>query len=343
MSNLEQYSDEHFRQFALSLESSIADCKAKDPQPFLKRQKAQVELLVQLEKDFKLALIAHSTGVKVYKQFISFICDEQRNILAARPYFRERQGVFTKQISQALRKRSERALFRFHFNYRFIQFVMASQPWAPKSKLARLAKKIIAVRGDLVTMNMPLAISRAKIFFKRTQKSHLSYMDLIQIACEGLMSGIDKFVPPYSRAFRGVAIGRMTGNFIEQYSETLVHFYPVDKRKIYRANKLAGRQTGQLDFDEVAAHVNKGAEPIHQTTSSEISNLMAAASTVSADAVLTRDEDDEAVRVTDRFAAPASCQPDVQSELHEAQNLMTISMATLSAFDRKILRLSGVQ
>ncbi len=342
MGNLDKYSDEHFRQFAGSLEKAIALCSEKDAKSFLDQQEQQVNLLIALERKFKITLISHSAGVKIYKRFIGMICDERRNILDARPYFRERQSIFTQQISQALRKRSERALFRFNFNYRFVQFVMAAQPWSPKSKLARLAKKITDIRAKLVTMNMPLAISRARIFYSRTQKSHLSYMDLIQIACEGLMSGIDKFVPPYSRAFRGVAIGRMVGNFIEQYSETLIHFYPVDKRKIYRANKLAGRQTGPLDFDEVAMHVNQGAEEIHRTTSSEISSLMAAASTVSADAMMTRDEDDESVRVTDRFAAPPSCQPDIQTEQQEAQGLLAAAAATLSPFDRKILRLSGV-
>lgn len=343
MSNLDQHSDEHFRQFAVSLEKAIAFCQVKDSRPFLVRQRDQVNLLVQLEKDFKLALISHSAGVKIYKEFISFICNDRRNILDARPYFRERQEVFTEQISPALYKRSERALFRFHFNYRFVQFVMGARAWKPRSRLARLAKQITAVRAELVTMNMPLAISRARIFFSRTQKSHLSYMDLIQIACEGLMSGIDKFVPPYSRAFRGVAIGRMTGNFIEQYSETLIHFFPGDKRKLYRALKYAGRQTGPLDYEEVAAHVNRGAERMHRTTAAEISEIMATASTVSADAMMTTDEDEEAVRVADRFAAPPSCQPDVQTERREVFGMMAEAARDLSPFDRRLLRLKGVQ
>lgn len=340
--NKDQYFDEHFRQFADSLERAIAVVKAEDQRPMLVRQEQCVNELVQLEKDFKLALISHSAGVDVYKQFIAFICDKQRNILGARPYFRERQGVFTKRISDALRRRSERALFRFHFNYRFVKFVLDCREWAPRSRIRLLAKKIVDLRQELVTMNMPLAISRAKIFFSRTQRSHLSYMDLIQIACEGLISGIDKFVPPYGRAFRGVAIGRMTGNFIEAYSETLIHFYPEEKRKLYRGNKSASRQVGPIDYAQVAREVNRGAKKgVHKTTPAEIADIMAASSTVSTD-VLPNGDDEDAVQTADRFAAPVSAQPDYQSERREAVGLLFDQLDSLDPFDRKVLRLFGI-
>lgn len=336
--------DPHFRVFASSLEKAIGHYKQKDTKDFLQRQKEQVDLLVKLEKDFRLTLIAHSEGVKIYKKFVKFICDDLRNILAARPYFRERQSVFTREIGRALHRRSERSLFRYAFNFRFVQFVLQAKAWKPKSKLVLIANQIAAVRQELITMNMPLAISRARIFFRRTPQAHLSYMDLIQIACEGLMSGIDKFVPPFSKAFRAVAIGRMVGNFIEQYSETLVHFFPTDKRKIYRANKLSGKRAGTLDFEEVAKHVNKGVEKHQCTTAAEIANLMAAASTVSADALVGGDDDEEgATRLADRFAAPASWQPDVQVERHDAMKSMGEAAKVLTPFDRKILRLRGVR
>jgi len=214
--------DPHFRQFANSLESAIANYRKKDSKKFLVdfflQQKKQVETLIALERDFRHALIGHSEGVKIYREFVDYICNKRKNILDARPYFRERQNVFTQQISDALRRKSERALFRFNFNYRFIQFVLSRRVWKPKSRISKLAREITKVRNELIVTNMPLAISRARIFYGRTPKAHLAYMDFIQIACEGLMSGIDKFVPPFSRAFRAVAIGRMTGNFIDQFS-----------------------------------------------------------------------------------------------------------------------------
>jgi RNA polymerase sigma factor (sigma-70 family) len=338
--------DPHFRNFASSLEAAIERCGETEDEDFLTRQKRQVDTLVALEKEFKETVIASAHGERVYAAFVKFICDDRRNILDARPYFRERQGTFTQQISKALRRRSPKALYRFRFNFRFVQFVMNSRAWKPRSMVARLANQIRAIRDELITMNMPLAISRARIFYSRTPKAHLAYMDLIQIACEGLMSGIDKFVPPFSKAFRAVAIGRMTGNFIEQYSETFIHFYPPDKRKIYRGKKLLGRQVDVGDFDELAQRVNTNqeggqVEPLHRTNAAEIANLMAAASTVSTDTPIS-DDDEETVRVADRFAAPADCQPDVIYERTEKMRQLVDATATLTPFEQKVLRLKGV-
>ncbi len=336
--------DPHFRQFATSLEVAIDRFGETEDRDFLARQKRQVETLVALERAFKKTLIAHSRGERVYRAFIHHICGERRNILDARPFFRERQHVFTQQISVALRKQSVRGLHRFNFNFRFVQFALDAGRFRPGSPLVKIARAITAIRDELITMNMPLAISRARIFYSRTPKAHLSYMDLIQIACEGLMSGIDKFVPPFSKAFRSVAIGRMTGNFIEDYSETLVHFFPVDKRKIYRANKLVGRQAATVDYDDLAKNVNKGVEPAHRTTGSEIASLMAASSTVSTDMPVNNNSDDEdAPQIADRFAAPADCQPDVIVERVNALRCLHEAMGDLTQIEQKLLRLKGLQ
>ncbi len=333
--------DPHFRTFASSLEAAIERCGESDGEDFLTRQKRQVDTLVALEKEFKETVIASANGERIYAAFVKFICDDRRNILDARPYFRERQGTFTQQISKALRRRNAKGLYRFRFNFRFVQFVMNLREWKPKSMVTKLARAIAEVRNELITMNMPLAISRARIFYGRTPKAHLTYMDFIQIACEGLMSGIDKFVPPFSKAFRAVAIGRMTGNFIEQYSETSIHFFPVDKRKIYRANKLMGRSVDAGDYDQLADKVNNGVEPAHRTNASEIANLMAAASTVSTDTPI-GDDEEETVRVADRFAAPADCQPDVIYEKTSTMRRLALAVATLTPFEQKLLRLKGI-
>jgi RNA polymerase sigma factor (sigma-70 family) len=333
--------DPHFRMFASSLEGAIERFGETDDKDFLARQKRQVDTLVALEREFKETLIASANGEKIYAAFVKFICDDRRNILDARPYFRERQGTFTQQISKALRRRSAKALYRFRFNFRFVQFVMNARAWKPRSMMTKLAHQIDAVRNELITMNMPLAISRARIFYSRTPKAHLSYMDFIQIACEGLMSGIDKFVPPFSKAFRAVAIGRMTGNFIEQYSETSIHFFPVDKRKIYRANKLLGRSVDAGDYTDLATKVNNGVEPAHRTNASEIANLMAAASTVSTDTPISED-DEETVRVADRFAAPVDCQPDAIYEHTSTMRSLAEAVKCLTPFEKKLLRLKGL-
>jgi len=71
---------------------------------------------------------------------------------------------------------------------------------------------------------------------------------------------------------------------------------------------------------------------------------MAAASTVSSDALGGGEDDEEgATRLADRFAAPASWQPDVQVERHDAMKSMGEAAKILTPFDRKILRLRGVR
>ncbi len=339
--------DDHFRTFASWLELEIAKY-GESNQEHVERQKVQLETLLGLEADFRRELIEHRSGPDVYKDFIVYICNERRNILAARPFFRERQGTFTSEISKHLKQGMFLSLYKFNFNIQFVNFVIRRQKWTSKRlgvRLNDLADKIAKIRTEIVEMNMPLAISRARVFWSRTPKSHLTLMDLVQIAAEGLMSGIDKYVPEgevVSRRFRSVAIGRMTGNFIEEYSETAIHFYPCDKRKIYRANKVMHKHSGGVDFEKLATHVNTGIEGSHRTSAAELAGLMAASSVVSADRTLST-ADPDAPEPVSRFAAPESCQPDKQVENHDAQMALIAAVAKLTVFEQKLLRLKGIR
>lgn len=335
--------DDQFQVFAKTLENEIARYGGIDEETLLQRQQEQMEGLVALENDFRRVLRFHRYGTAVYREFLAFICDKKRNILAARPYFRERQDVFAAQISVALKNRDVKELQKFHFNYQFVAFVLKARKWNQGSEIVKIADKIIALRQEIVTLNMPLAISRANIFWRRTPRSHLSRMDLIQICCEGLLSAIDKFCLPFSKVFRGVAIGRMTGNEIESYSETLLHFYPSDKRKIYRANKVVSKFSEKfsegVDFDKLADCVNSAGTD-HQTTAPEISRLMSAASCVSAD---TRaNEDDLTVHSVRHMVAPAEGRPDVIAEREEAHSALFTALPKLSILKRKLLRIKGM-
>lgn len=329
--------NEYFRQFATSLKTAISRYKQVDDKKFLNHQKKQVETLVRLEKKFRQALIEHPEGEKVYEEFITLICDKNRNILTARPYFRERQTVFTEEISLALKTKNTKKLKKFHFNYQFVQFVLKAREWGPDSPITQIADKLHAAREELITMNMPLAISRARIFYNKTPKSHLELMDFIAIACEGLIAGIDKFCLPYSPVFRSVAIWRMTGNFIEEYGLTMVHFYPSDKRKIYRANKVVGKHM-HVDLQTLTDEVNRDTEEIYKTNPSEIADLMAASSCISMDSM----SQDAEGRPTDRFLAPDESQPDNQVEYIQVVQKLGESMKGLNTLERKVLTLFGV-
>lgn len=336
--------DDHFRRFALALENEIAKYGASGDR--YERQKKQIETLLGLELEFRDALIRHPWGNRVYRDFVVYICDRRRNILAARPFFRERQGVFIAQISNALKKRSEKRLYKFHFNFQFVQFVMAARQWHRTTLGNGIVKLFVAIkkiRKEIVEMNMPLAISRARIFFSRTPKSHLQYMDLIQIGCEGLMAAVDKYVPPpggFTTVFRAVIVGRISGNMISDYSETPIHFYPSDKRKLYQANKLVGRGVGGPDYEWLATEINAKLDGCQQTNSAEVADLMAAASCISSDCATSKDP--ESPELIERFAAPESSRPDVQVEQKDSLELLGVAIAQLTTFEKKLLRLKGV-
>jgi DNA-directed RNA polymerase specialized sigma subunit len=124
-------------------------------------------------------------------------------------------------------------------------------------------------------------------------------------------------------------------------SETPIHFYPREKRKIYRANKAVGR--GSIDHEEIACEVNKGVEKVHCTTASEISNLMSAASVVSADASSQEEGTSVSIRQIERYAAPVESQPDVITEKNDVMAKLFVAETKLSTTQRKVLKLRGVE
>lgn len=332
--------DGHFRFFADSLSNSIERLGKKDTKAFLAHQKMQVETLVKTENKLRRILSKGKFGKTVYKKFIKFICEDKKNILYARPFFRERQKIFTSKIAKALKKGDIGALQKFHFNYQFIKFLVESRNWAKSSEVLRIVKEIEQLREDLVVLNMPLAISRARIFYSRTPPSQLSYMDLIQIAAEGLISAIDKFVLPFSKVFRAVAIGRITGNFISDYSQTLIHFFPKYKKILYRYNKAVGRMGANAPLSDLTANINEGLTKKQRTTQAEVADLAAAASTVSADTTVAVDPD--IAESISRFAAPESGRPDIIVENEDAMNSFKAAIKNLSLLERKALALKGV-
>jgi DNA-directed RNA polymerase specialized sigma subunit len=332
-----KYHDEHFRKFAQGLEAAIAFYRTEGEHYNV--QKAQVERLFNLEVEFKTTLIAHERGPSVYEDFVAFIRDVQRNILAARPYFRERQDTFRAEIAPILRDRVTPALYKFNLNYPFIALVMKRNPWLGEDPVfANLAKAIAKARDELITTNIPLAISRARVF-ERWRQRHLEYMDLVQIATEGLVAAIDKFVLPYGKNYGAVMYGRITGDLTEGNSETLLHFYPSDKRRIYAANKLV--KEGK-SFEEIADKLTQ--ETGESVDSNDLQQLHIAAVTVSGDSQGSGyDHESEGMeQPMVRFQADESWRPDVQFEDAEVADALKSAIHGLTIFEKKLLRLKGV-
>ena len=332
----------HFRTFAKTLELALKKHEKLDEASMVELQRRQVNGLAQLEDEFRIALNEHKQGLIIYKAFFRYIRDVKRNILAARPYFRERQEVFASSISGALKNRDAAALGRFHINFHFIRFAMRVIHWGKYSKLAKIAKKIEEVRESIVVINLPLVVSRARIFWSRTPKAHLSFMDFVQIGVEGLIAGVDKYSGTYTDNWCGVCIGRMVGNWISQYSAAMLHFYPSDQRKIYRANKyLSKHLKGDFEIGDVVKRVNDNAGDNQKTDDDELSKLIAAASMLSADTKVPGELEDIPANIN-KFEAPYENRPDVQVETNEAMSKMKLAIEALPIFDKKILRLKGI-
>jgi DNA-directed RNA polymerase specialized sigma subunit len=170
-------------------------------------------------------------------------------------------------------------------------------------------------------------------------------MDFVQIATEGLLAAIDKFVLPYSNVFRCVAIGRMLGNFIEAYSETTLHFYPTDRRKVYRANKYLSKHQFDIDYEDLAATVNSDVKGSgFSTNPSEIYNLVTAVSCVSANTKIPSPVRGSAAGVENitQYAAEDNSRPDVQYEVRQALHMLEKEVSKLNLVEKKLLKLKGI-
>jgi DNA-directed RNA polymerase specialized sigma subunit len=333
--------DKHFAAFAKSLEYTLA-AYALDHRERFAHQKKSMEELVATEKSLRQHLIRHRYGEKIYKGFLYYIHEERRNVLAARPFFRERAEVFKERISPALASQSHKGLYKFSINGQFVQFLLSRYGYLFKGKSPILlcAAEILRLRKELVEQNLPLAISRAKLFRSRTPSSpHMALMDANQTAAEGLISAVDKYVLPFAGNFRAVIIGRATGNLIACYSEPLLHFYPGDRRKIYRANK-ARRRT--QDVGAIVASVNDGLPEAMKTNEDEIQQLMNASSHLSLNQPVTTPDGSNDKATYSDYTVDQKLLPEELVEQKETAERLQRALIDLSIIERKALALKGL-
>ncbi len=342
--------DEGYRIFADRLTQTIERHKYFGAD-LLSRQRDQFVELIRLERQFREGLVGTEEGVEVYNAFVTKVCDE--NILTSRPYFRERQEICIGPITRALKQRFVQDLYQYNVNHNFVAFALKCRTWTPGHPLVAVAKAINKLRQEIVSLNMPLAISQARVFWVkaplRTQDQRFSFMDFVQVAADGLLSAVDKFVLPPEvetnhlaiKVWRAVAIGRMRGNFIEMFSETSVHFFPGDKRKMYRANKHLRDFQGPLDYDILAQLVNRDLGPDGpQTNGAELADLMGAA----ANSVVGETEQDESYEnPLQKAQASPEWRPDVRAEQNEMRNALFDNIEKLDVLEQKILRLKGIE
>lgn len=240
---------QHFQLFIAEMNKALLSNSEEDG-------RVQRDLMTDLfaeEESFKRTLIKIKGGREMFKLFVHFITKKERNILKARSYFRERQHVFSAEISEAFYTGKHTILYNYSINYNFIRWVMKNYNGSEKNikRLDKKFKEIIKIRHVMCENNMPLALHKTKLFWSRIPRTRMTYMDMVQATSEGLLTAIDKFAPPYKSNFRNVAIGRMTLNLMTDHNATPLHLSPKDRRVLYRANKarnLGYEKQEMLDY-----------------------------------------------------------------------------------------------
>lgn len=348
MSNRTTPKKKHFEQYGNELywlATEISHILAKNKEDNTS-QKEQVEELILSEKLFKEEILKYKYSTQVYKKFIQKIKVQDHNILFAKPYFRESSGTFSKSISPCLKKNDAEGLKKFDVNFQLIQFIKDNWRGPLGSKAEKLYQRVARARRVLQENNLPLAINCAKLFYRKTPKSHLTLMDMISSAAMGLSSAIDKYKSEkYSEVFRSVILGRCTGYLIRDYSSTAMHFYPTDRKIMYRANAIRGRQ-GITEINELTRAVNESFKadakdgkgvPGFIVQVSDLQDLMFAASTTSVETTV--NEDGYGV-----YEYTAEDKESIETKLINAEAGLKISklIEELPVIYRKVLKLKGV-
>lgn len=339
--------DRHFQKLAENIKFAI-----EQNEGLIGDQQAQVEKLVELERNFRNDIAKYSKGAKVYSKFISFVHDKANglgSILKAQSYFRENSKNFNSNVSPAIKERNPQKLMKFDINYQLIKYIVDNWEGDLPERSQKYYKEIVRTRNILIENNLPLAINRAKIFYKKTPKSHLNLLDLIDICVYGLIVGVDKYTGEYRKVWRSVSIGRMVGFMIEEYSKSFINLYPKEKQILYRANALKHRMKIEKIKDLTEA-VNesflqdkeKGKKvPNLPITEIQITTLMNSSNYISADSKSGDNDDEEGgIGVYDYTAHPDTVEDIVEKK--DSLSHVLKACGDLEVIERKIIRLKGV-
>jgi DNA-directed RNA polymerase specialized sigma subunit len=312
-------------------------------------QRQEVEELLLAEKLFKDEICRYKYSTTVYRKFIQKIRHTDRNILYSKVYFRENGETFSKKITPCLKREDPESLKAFHINFNLIKFIKDNWRGVLGLKAEKLYKRVENARRILMENNIPLAVNAAKLFYRKVPKGQISLMDMIAVSAQGLSSAVDKYTGDkngnYSEVFRSVILGRATGNLIKLYSEISIHMYPSDRKILYKANSIRGRQ-GIHEPTELAAAINAAfltdsqnglAVPKNQVTPAEIQELLHAATLVSVECTL--DEENYSA-----YDYTPDDKDNAEESLIETETNQKVGklITELPPIYRKILRLKGI-
>lgn len=335
--------DRHFQNLAKQVKDVIEDNEGS-----IDDQKDHVEYIMQLEMTFIEDVKRYSKGVEAYSKFITYITDEVGNMLTAKSYFREVAADYTK-ISEKIKNKDAKGLMTFHPNYSMIQFIVENWGGPLPKRVQSTYNKFIDSRRELIENNLPLAINRAMIFYRKTPKNHLTLLDFIGICTCGLAIGIDKYVGKYTPVWRSVCIGRMVGFMIDEYSKTFIKMYPSDQKILYRTKalkyklqiediKILARVVNDSFYEDMKQNKPCPQLPIPEET---IRSLLNSSGYVSADSTSPDSDEEDGIGVYDYTFNE---EDNVEDGVEFRDSLKKVSSAGnhLDVIERKVIRLKGV-
>lgn len=313
--------------------------KKLNKREFTAKQKKQVERMMELEEMFRKTINSYKQSDKIYYKFLMFIKIEKGNILTARPYFRENSKTFGEFISPAFKEDDVEEIKRFHINYKFILFVIENWRGNLPKKAIKAWEEHQQVRQRIIENSMPLAINMAMKFYKATPKNHLSLMDMISSSVAGLCTGVDKWVGPFRTVFRSVCIARMKSNIMDLYNQTSLHYFPSDKKIIYKANLLKSRE--KIEDPELLLeainHYLKESGDKRVLEEYELNDILNGSNIRSVETEV----DDEGFTIYDTYIDKKS---DVETNVakKDATQAMLYACQNLDLIEQKVIRLKGV-
>lgn len=195
------------------------------------------------------------------------------------------------------------------------------------------------VRQKIIENSMPLAINEAMKFYKAVPKNHLTLMDMINASMSGLCIGVDKWVGPFRTVFRSVCIGRMKSNIMELYNQTSLHYYPSDKKIIYKANLLKSREkieNSEILLDAINGYL-KDNDDKRQLEMYELENLLNGSDMKSVETEI----DEEGFSVYDTYFEEENIVESTLEKYDLLKNVL-IQCKNLKMIERKIIKLKGV-
>jgi hypothetical protein len=306
---------------------------------FTKQQKEQVERMMELENIFKTTINSYKQSDKIYKKFLIYIKIEKGNILTARPYFREDSKTFGKFISPAFKIDDYETIKEFNINYKFMMFIIENWRGNLPKKAQKAWEEHQYVRQKIIENSMPLAINLAMKFYKAVPRSHVSLMDMINASISGLCIGTDKWVGPFRTVFRSVCIGRMKSNIMDVYNQTSLHYYPSDKKIIYKANLLKSREKiedPEILLDAINLYLKEAGDK-RVLEMYELEDLLNGSSMNSVET----EKDEEGYTAYDTYIDESN-DIEKKAEKTDAMQKVLVACQDLDIIERKIIKLKGV-